>query len=153
METLHFSIAIKAPAEKIWKILWNDVTYREWTSVFSEGSYAVSDWHEGSKVLFLNGEGNGMYSIVAKNVPNEQMWFKHIGVVRNGVEEQLDEETKKYSGARENYSLEEHFHYTTLSVDIDLNIKDIPYFKSTFPKALDRVKKMAEKKDKNPLLE
>lgn len=147
METVQFSIDIKAPAEKIWKILWNDATYREWTSVFSEGSYVVSDWHEGSKVLFLNGNGDGMYSVVAKNVPLKKMWFKHIGVVRNGVEEQLDEETKKYSGAKENYSLEEHFHHTTLTVDLDISNKDMPYFKKTFPKALEKVKLLAEKKD------
>jgi hypothetical protein len=37
--------------------MWDDSTYRQWTSAFSEGSHAVSDWKEGSKVLFLSPEG------------------------------------------------------------------------------------------------
>lgn len=54
MEQLNFSIQIKAPKEMVWKALWEDKTNREWTAVFSEGSYAVSSWEEGSKVLFLS---------------------------------------------------------------------------------------------------
>ncbi|MEO5890401.1 MAG: hypothetical protein ABIQ31_09120 [Ferruginibacter sp.] len=54
METLHFSTTIKAPAEKIWSVLWSDKTYRAWTGIFDEGAYAVPDWKEGSKILFLS---------------------------------------------------------------------------------------------------
>ena len=57
MKTLNFSININAPKEKKWKTLWDDTTYRQWTRIFSEGSYAVSDWNEGSRVLFLSAEG------------------------------------------------------------------------------------------------
>ena len=71
MKTLRFTITIHAPKEAVWATLWNDSTYREWTSVFSEGSYADTDWKEGSKVLFLSGTGEGMYSTIARNKPNE----------------------------------------------------------------------------------
>ncbi|WP_427872212.1 hypothetical protein [Flavobacterium sp. MMS24-S5] len=53
MEKLVFNIDIKAPKEKIWKVLWDDETYRKWTSVFAEGSYAESTWNEGDKIYFL----------------------------------------------------------------------------------------------------
>ena len=43
METLNFSININAPKEKVRKVLWDDSSYREWTSAFSEGSYAETD--------------------------------------------------------------------------------------------------------------
>ncbi|MGQ0827138.1 MAG: hypothetical protein ACT4ON_01960 [Bacteroidota bacterium] len=43
MEKLQFTIDIKASREKVWKTLWEDTSYRKWTSAFSEGSYAVSD--------------------------------------------------------------------------------------------------------------
>ncbi len=66
MKTLHFSIKIKAPREKVWQILWEDATYRQWTSVFNESSYAVSDWEEGSKIQFLSADGSGMYSLIDK---------------------------------------------------------------------------------------
>jgi len=49
---LHIEIDINATKEKVWDILWNDATYTQWTSIFCEGSHAVSDWKEGSKILF-----------------------------------------------------------------------------------------------------
>jgi len=45
METLEFKIRIKAPAEKVWSVLWNDETYKKWTRVFCEGSYTITDWN------------------------------------------------------------------------------------------------------------
>lgn len=63
MEKLHFSTNINAPREKVWDTLWNDNSYRKWTSAFMEGSYAETDnWKEGSKVLFLSPGGDGMGS-------------------------------------------------------------------------------------------
>jgi uncharacterized protein YndB with AHSA1/START domain len=71
MEKMNFSIDINAPREKVWKTLWEDASYRKWTRVFIEGSHAVTDWQEGSKVLFLDGKGEGMVSKVQTNRPNE----------------------------------------------------------------------------------
>ena len=82
MTQLTFTTNIKATKDKVWEILWNDATYREWTRVFSEGSYAVSDWKEGSKVQFLSNDGDGMYSIIEKSSPGRYMSFKHLGVVK-----------------------------------------------------------------------
>ncbi len=45
METLEFKIRIKAPAEKVWSVLWNDETYKKWTRVFCEGSNTITDWN------------------------------------------------------------------------------------------------------------
>ena len=69
LKKISFSTTINAPKEKVWNVLWNDETYKAWTSVFSEGSCAVSDWNEGSKILFLDGKGSGMYSTIAKKIP------------------------------------------------------------------------------------
>jgi hypothetical protein len=55
MEKLNFSINISAPKDKVWQTLWDDASYREWTSAFAEGSYAETDnWKEGSEVKFLD---------------------------------------------------------------------------------------------------
>jgi len=43
METIEFKIEINAPKQKVWEVLWNDATYRKWTNVFCEGTYALSD--------------------------------------------------------------------------------------------------------------
>ena len=50
MERKEFTIDINAPREKVWDVLWQDDSYRKWTSVFSEGSHAETDWKKGSKV-------------------------------------------------------------------------------------------------------
>ena len=144
MKKLNFLTEIKAPKEKVWKILWDDATYRKWTSAFGEGCYAVSDWAEGSKVLFLGGEGEGMHSIIAKKVPNQFMSFKHMGTVKDGKEQPESEESKKWSGAMENYSLDEKNGVTELAVTLDITEDFEQFFKETFPKALEVVKSLAE---------
>src|SRR5688500_12945073 len=139
-----YTIDIHASPEKVWQVLWNDSSYRKWTSVFSEGSHAISDWQEGSRISFLSADGGGMYSCIEKMIPNECMSFRHIGVVKDGVEQPLDEETKKWSGAMENYTLRDSETGTVLSVDMDITEDFADYFEEKFPLALEKVKEMAE---------
>jgi len=144
MKRSDFTIKINAPREKVWEVLWNDSTYREWTKVFSEGSRAVSDWKEGSKVQFLSETGEGMFSKIAKKVPNEFMSFTHLGVMKDGKELPIDKETEKWSGAQENYTLKEAGGLTELKVELDTVDDYQEYFNETFPKALAKVKDLAE---------
>ena len=145
MKKLNFSTNINAPKKKVWDILWNDSTYRAWTSAFAEGSYARTDnWKEGSKVLFLDPKGDGMVSLVAKNNPNEFMSFKHLGEVKNGIEDTSRDKVKGWSGAMENYTLKEQNGTTTLLVEMDSTDEFNDYFSKTWPKALDKLKSLAE---------
>lgn len=144
MEKLKFQIDIAASPQLVWKVLWGDVTYTQWTSVFSEGSRAETDWKEGSKVHFLAADKNGMYSVIDKSVANEFMSFKHLGVIKDGIEQPQDEETKKWSGSMENYTLKEKSGTTELSVELDIVETHKDYFNDVFPKALQLVKKIAE---------
>jgi len=144
MKKLDFLIEIKASKQKVWNVLWDDANYRKWTTVFCEGSNAVSDWHEGSKVLFLSPNGEGMFSIIHKKIPNEFMSFKHLGTVKGGQEQPENDETKKWSGAMENYSLLEKNGLTELAVTMDITDDHEQYFKDTFPKALEAIKNLAE---------
>jgi hypothetical protein len=144
METLKFSIQVNASREKVWDALWNKEHYEKWTAAFSEGSHAVSDWKEGSKILFLDGEGQGMFSIIDKKIPSRQMSFKHLGVVIKGVEQPADEKTKDWSGAKENYYLSDRNGGTELKVEMDTVEEHAQYFRDVFPKALEIVKQAAE---------
>ena len=138
---LQFSTTIKAEKSNIWKALWDDNYYRDWVSVFFEGSYlVVSNWIEGSIVHFLDPDKNGIYSKIEKHIPNKIIVFKHIGNVINGKEQPIDEETKKWSGATETYSLSEIEHGNLLTVDIDILDEHLEFMKTTFPKALEKVK-------------
>jgi uncharacterized protein YndB with AHSA1/START domain len=144
MKKLQFKTEINAPAEKVWKALWDDVNYRNWTSVFSEGSHMVTDFKKGSKVHFLDGKGSGMYSTIAENVANKFMSFQHLGVIKDGKEQPMTEETKEWSGSLENYTLTENNGTTNLSVEVDMADAYAEYFNEIFPKALAKVKAIAE---------
>lgn len=145
MEKQQFKITIDAPREKVWDVLWNDSSYPEWTSVFSEGSRAETDWKKGSKVLFLSGTGEGMVSRIEENIPNEFMSFKHLGTVKDGVEDIDSEKAKEWSGSLENYTLKTVNGKTELTVDMDITDEYKDYFLTTLPKALEKVKELAEK--------
>jgi hypothetical protein len=145
MEKQTFRITIDAPREKVWSALWNDESYRLWTSVFSEGSYAETDWQKGSKVLFLDGKGSGMVSTIADSKPNEYMSIKHLGVVKDSVEDTSSEEVRQWAGAFENYTLKSENGKTELVVDMDINDEWKDYFQNTWPKALQQLKELAEK--------
>lgn len=107
MKKRIYKETIKSNPEKIWKILWEDESYRKWTSAFHAGSYAESEWKEGSKIRFLGPDGSGMYSKIEKLVEPTYMSFKHLGIVKEGKDLPPDEESKKWSGAMEIISLKE----------------------------------------------
>ena len=145
MTTLNFSISINAPKEVVWDKLWSDASYRQWTAVFSPGSFAETDWKEGSTVKFLSPSGDGMYSLIERNIPLEEMTFKHLGEIHQGVLE-----AKEWAGARESYRLTETNGTTELSVYMDATDDFKEYFEKTFPNALQVVKQISEQPDTVP---
>lgn len=144
MEKIDFKININARKEKVWDILWGDASYAKWTGVFAEGSKAITDWKEGGKVLFLDGKGSGMVSKIETKKPNEFISFKHLGEVKNGVEDTTSEKVKGWAGATENYRLKETDGVTTLLVDMDIVDEYKDYFTKIFPAALQLVKTLSE---------
>jgi hypothetical protein len=146
MEKQQFKITIDAPREKVWDILWGKSSYPTWTSVFSEGSGVETDWKKDSKALFLDSTGQGMVSTIAENKPNEFMSIKHLGTVKDGVEDLDSEQTRQWAGALENYTLKTVNGKTELTVEMDITDEYKDYFQKTWPKALDKVKELAEKK-------
>jgi uncharacterized protein YndB with AHSA1/START domain len=148
MNKLAFSTEINAPANKVWQVLWNDSTYRKWTSVFQEGSYAVSDWKQGSRIQFLSSKGDGMFSEIAELKPNEYMAFRHLGIVKDFKEQPPTAETESWKDAIETYSLKGNNDHTILEVNLNSVGEYEDYFNKTFPGALKIVKELAE----NPVM-
>lgn len=141
----EFIININAPRNRVWKTLWNDDTYREWTSVFSPGSQAETDWQKGSKVLFTDGKGSGMVAEIADKKPDEYMAFRHLGEIKDGKEDLEAAKENGWHGAMEIYKLEHNDNdHTELTVQLDMMEEYRDMFMKTFPKALQRVKELAE---------
>ena len=145
MEKKEFSIDIHAPREKVWDVLFSERTYPKWTSVFAEGSSVKTDgWKKGTQVQFHDGKGSGMISKIADNVPNEYMSIEHLGMIKDGKEDYDSPEIKSWAGAKENYTLKSSNGDTKLVVDMELADEWKDYFNETWPKALKKVKELAE---------
>lgn len=153
MKKLSFSVQISAPRTRVWSILWDDATYRQWTSAFSEGSHAVSDWQEGSKILFLGPNGDGMVSRIARLIPEAFISFQHLGEMKNGAEVPVIVEGNDiWENAFENYTLRDHDGGTLLQVELDSDETYAEMFDGMFPKALAIVKSLAEAQKITPFL-
>lgn len=145
MKKEQFSIVIDAPRETVWKTLWEDATYREWTAPFNADSHAVTDWKKGSKVLFLDGNNSGMVATIADNIPYEHMSIRHLGMVENGNEITDTEEVRQWAGALENYTLKTVDGKTKVIVDTDITDEYRDMFMDIWPKALQKLKEISER--------
>lgn len=144
MKTLTFNIEINATKEKVWSVLWEDVSYRKWAVVFSEGTYAVSDWEEGSVVQFLTPNGEGMHSVIEKKIVNEYMAFRHLSMIKNFEIVSVDATTQEWVGALESYRLTADNGKTVLEVKVDTVDKYVDFFNTVFVKALAIIKELSE---------
>lgn len=144
MEKLEFKITIDASREKVWDVLWGEDTYPVWTEPFSPGSKVETDWQEGSKILFLDGSDRGMVSRVKENRANEYMGIEHLGYYNKGVEDLDSPEVKTWAGSTENYTLTTVDGKTELLVESDISPDHKEMFEKIWPKALDKVKELAE---------
>lgn len=145
MERKHYQVTINAPKEKVWEVLWSNKTYEKWTSAFGEGGKVKTDWKKGSKALFLDAKNEGMVSTIADNRPNEFMSIKHLGIVKDGVEDYESPQTREWAGAVENYTLKTVNGKTELAIDMDVAEEYKDHFEKSWPKALSKVKELAEK--------
>lgn len=145
MQKMRFPIEIKAPREKVWNTLWEDKTFREWGNIIDEGQYMVGEMKEGNEVQFISPvSGYGVTSLIEKLTPNEFVLFRQI---MDTKESGTQEREKEWTGGAESYSLVEKDGVTTLVVELDVPRGQEETFRVRFPKALERVKILAEKKD------
>ena len=145
MKKLTFEIEINAPADKVWNAMWEEENYKKWTAAFCEGSYAKSTWKQGERIHFLDPNGNGMYSEISTLIPNEKMYFTHIGNIKDFEEQPIDEATKAWSGAQENYVVISNGTTTRIEVTLDIVDDHANHFIESFPKGLAIIKKISEK--------
>jgi uncharacterized protein YndB with AHSA1/START domain len=149
MQKLKFSIEINATKEKVWNTMLEDKTYRIWTEAFSKGSHYIGDWSKGSKILFLgpneNGEMGGMVSRIKENKKYEFISIEHIGMVQDGKEDTTSEAIKVWAGALENYTFKDKSGTTEILVEMDSNEEYAEMFEGMWPKALQKLKELAEK--------
>lgn len=142
MKKMHFTIEIQAPRKKVWSALWDDKTFRDWGSVIDEGQYMVGDMKEGNEVQFISSvSGYGVTSLIEKLIPNEFVSFRQMADTKDSGKR---DRKKEWTGSTESYSLAENDNITTLTINIDVPPEQEETFKIRMPKALQRVKELAE---------
>lgn len=144
MEKLAFKVIIEAPKERVWNIIIGKETYPIWTAEFCEGSMVETDWKAGSKALFLDQTNSGMVSIIEESTPYSFLSIKHIGEVKNGVEDTESDQVKSWGGCYENYTLEDVNNSTSWLVEMKVPPEFAIYMKDLWPKAQQKVKELAE---------
>jgi uncharacterized protein YndB with AHSA1/START domain len=143
MKTIQFLVEIHAAKEKVWDTLWQDETFREWAGIIDAGTYMVGNLKEGNEVQFISGNGYGVTSLVEKLTPGELLLFRHYADTQESGKRERE---KEWTGGTESYALAEKDGTTTLTATFDVPPELEEYFKVNYPKALERVKVLAERK-------
>lgn len=127
----------------------NIETYEQWTAEFNPTSTYVGSWEKGSKIYFVgtdeNGKRGGMVSEIADNIPYQFVSIRHIGFLDGENEITEGSEVEKWAGSLENYSFDEINGVTTVTIECDAAEDYLDYFNSTWPRALNKLKEIAEK--------
>ena len=144
VEKLIFKIDITAPTQKVWQILWDKETYKQWTSAFTEGSTYEGELGQGKRIHFLAPSGEGMYSDVLFYKENELAVFSHIGMLKDKQEQPIDAATEAWTGSIEMYRLNETETGSHLQVEVDAVKEYKKHLEEAFPKALQKLKELSE---------
>jgi len=149
-QTMHFSTTINAPKKKVWDTMLQNDTFREWTTAFNPkgSSWFEGDWSQGSKIRFLgageNGKVEGMVSRIKENRPYEFLSIEHLGVVQDGKEDTTSDVAKQWAPAFETYTFIGKNGVTEVQVDMDVAEGQRQTFEESWPKALQKLKQLAE---------
>lgn len=146
MKPMQFTIRIQASRAKVWETLWQDDSFRSWAGLIDPGTYMVGNLKQGEEVQFISAEnGYGVTSLVEKLDAGEYLLLRHSEDTKEAGEQQREEE---WTGGEESYLLEEKDGVTTLNVAFDVPLELKEYFEENYPKALQRIKELAEQSSK-----
>lgn len=145
MKKMVFNTFVDAPREKVWDAMLAPDTYRDWTSAFCPGSTYEGSWEPGSRIRFLGPDGGGMFSEIAQSRPHELVSIRHLGLVKDGVEDTTSEMARAWAGALETYVLSESGAATDLRVEVEATPDFEEFMTGAWPKALARLKEICER--------
>lgn len=145
MKEIQFTIVINATKVRVWDVLWQDETLRQWASIIDPGTYMDGILKEGNEVQFISSEnGYGVTSLVEKLIPGEFLLLRHSADTQDYGKQERE---KDWTGGKESYTLNDVDGVTTLTVAFDVPQELEEYFKINYPKALARVKELAESRN------
>lgn len=151
MKTKTYTISIKAAVEKVYDImlgLTDKKTYQAWVSIFNPTSTFEGSWEKGSEIRFIGtdqkGQTSGMLSKIVENKPNEFVSILHYGIIKNDQEITQGAAVEQWAGFTENYTFKHNNGLTKVTIEMNTHEDYIDYFDDSWPKALKKLKELAE---------
>ena len=145
MITISTEQKINAPAQKVWDVLWEENSYKEWTKHFAPGSCMQSDWKINGKTYFTDeSRKNGMVSTIVTLEEAKEVVFQHLGILKDSVEDIDSEDARLFSGALEKYYLREEDGVTILNGSVETPAQYEETLSNGFEQGFAEVKRMAE---------
>lgn len=146
MKKLNFSIQINAPRMQVFETMLAAPTYVIWTAAFMEGSRYEGSWDQGRRIRFLGPDGSGMVAEIAENRKGEFVSVRHLGMVKDGVEDTTSEEVRKWAPCYEDYHFSDKNGGTEVGITMDVNPEWEAYMIQAWPHALEKLKQLCESK-------
>jgi hypothetical protein len=144
LKRIQFDITIAAPPSRVYALMIDAASYRQWTSAFAEGSCYEGSWSQGAQIRFLAPSGDGMLAEIAENRTDEFISIRHLGLIVQGVVDTHSDAARAWAPAYENYSFLAVPEGTRLVVDQDVSDEFEAYMQAAWPKALARLKALCE---------
>jgi len=144
MKKIENTVVINAPKEKVWQVLTDEKYYLQWYEAFGTGSTAITDWKEGSKVIFTDGNGMGLIGTIAVFDAGRELLIKMTGILANGKEDYDSPDAKGIQQATEHYVLEEKDGQTTLYTSADMDEQWFESMSASWDVAKAKIKELAE---------
>jgi hypothetical protein len=85
-----------------------------------------------------------MVSTIERIEKPKLLIFKHLGEIRDGVEDVESDSVKAWNGALEGYYLEQKDHKTTLKIEVDADQSFKEMMDEGFRKGLEIIKQLSE---------
>ena len=108
------------------------------------GSYAETDWQEGSTVRFLDPSESGMLAHIVASRRPELVDIEFDGLVADGKDDTESDHAREYRGSRETYRLTRTPNGTHLDVSADMVEQYYDDMAAAWDRALVKVKSLAE---------
>ena len=142
MKQEEFKISIDAPPQKIWQLLWGADTYPVWTSVFSEGSRAETDWQKGSSITYT-GEWEGKSyedkGVIIDIVPEKLLHTTYFSAMSG-----KEDKPENYANVIYKVSPDDGHSLVTITQDNIDDEKQLQHMEENWGKVLDSMKKLLE---------
>lgn len=142
MKEMQFSTDIKADKQKVWDTFWQDATFRQWAGLIDPETYMKGELREGNEVQFISAaNGYGVTSLVDTLKPAEYVQLRHSADTTDSGAGTRDDQ---WTGGTETYTLTQDGDTTTLTLTFDAPAELEQEFQITYPKALQKIKELAE---------